>query len=188
MDTKIISLLIFTIVMTVTPGPNNMLLTISGTKYGYIKSTPFIIGIALGLISQIILFSLGLNAVFEIFPLFNTIIKIIGFSYLIYISIKIFTTDSKVKVDSKIDKPLSIFKGIAFQYLNPKAYLMTLTASTLYPKLIVIIIFYLIIPPLSTSLWALFGSFIGKFINGDRGYVNKILGILTAFSAVLMIK
>lgn len=184
-----LALVIFVLIMTITPGPNNILLTVSGTKFGFKKSLGFVIGLTLGLNSQIILFSMGLGVLFTKYPHVQNIVKIPGILYILYLAYKLSFKSGSKSGDSNMEKPLTLLDGLLFQYLNPKAYLMTLTTASLYSApLVIILLVVFIIAPFSTSSWALFGSVLGKLtLNKDTMKVNRILGVITAASVVFII-
>ena len=70
-----LSLLSFSISMTITPGPNNVMVTASGVNFGYRKTLPHIFGIVFGFPAMIVLIGLGLGSVFKAFPVVHHILK-----------------------------------------------------------------------------------------------------------------
>ena len=198
MRSIIIPTILFVITMTATPGPNNMLLTASGARFGYLRSLPFVGGIVLGITSQLILSSLGLGVLFLHYPFAQTILKIIGCVYIIFLSTKIAFSGSRGSEKNQNDKPMGFLEGAMFQYLNPKAYLMTITAMSVYPlkedlyirSAVFIITCFLFITPVSTSLWAGFGSLVNRSLDQEKygRILNIILGGLTAVSVVFIVK
>lgn len=189
---NIIPMLLFITVMTVTPGPNNMIITSSGTMYGYRKTSPFIFGVTVGLITQLLLTSAGLGLLFSRFPIIEKILKITGFLYISWLAFKIATVKNSF-TDSSSERAPGFIKGLLFQYLNPKAYLMSITTISLYTlqgerylwSVSIIILAYLLIAPISTSVWALFGVGIKKvMINRSIKWVQYGLGVITLLSAL----
>ncbi len=197
MKSILFPVILFTLSMTVTPGPNNILLTASGARFGYKKTMPLIAGIVLGLLSQLILSAWGLGYLFQEFPLFKNVLKVAGTAYILYLAFKI---AFKSRVNSSEDhnqKPLTTLQGAAFQYLNPKAYIMSITAMSVFPlegqdflpSALLIIASFLVITPLSISVWAYFGSLLNKLFppGKSRQKMNFLLGGITAASAVFII-
>ncbi len=198
MKNILIPAVIFIITMTVTPGPNNMLLTVSGAKFGYRKSLPFIVGIIIGEVSQLVLSALGLGVLFLHYPLAQLLLKITGSLYLVYLAVKIaFSRKSGKSAEDKVDEPMSMLHGIFFQYLNPKAYVFALTVMSVYPlqgelffqSALLIIISFILICPLSVSLWAGFGSLLKPLMMNGRyaRSMNYVLGGVTALSVVFIL-
>ena len=199
MKSIVIPVLLFVLTMTVTPGPNNMLLTASGARFGYRRTLPFIAGIVLGIISQLILSALGLGYLFQHYPLAQKVLKIAGSAYILYLAVKIAMPSGKSKKKGEnVEEPMHLIQGALFQYLNPKAYIMTITAMSVYPlqgamyfrSSMFILLSFLIICPLSISLWAGFGSLLKKFMKEGRyaGRLNLFLGGITALSVVFILK
>lgn len=195
---KMTALIIYVMVMTITPGPNNIMLTASGATFGFKRTIPHILGIIAGLTLLNILSVIGLKQIFLMWPSLNYILRIMGFSYMIFLGIKnLLNTNKPDKNKPIIGKPFSFVEATFFQILNPKAVLLSLSAITLYTlenkyfvkSSIYIIVVFLILPIFSFSFWAGFGTFIRKFINsGKRGIlVNKLIGIVTLGCAVYIL-
>ena len=83
-----VALIAYYFVMFVTPGPNNIMLTTSGIKYGFKRTIPHILGIPLGHFFQISLVSLGLGTLFQTYPLIQQTLKIVGCLYLFFLAYK----------------------------------------------------------------------------------------------------
>ena len=182
-----IALITFYFVMFVTPGPNNIMLTSSGIKYGFKKTIPHILGIPLGHFFQIFLVSLGLGTLFQNYPLIQEILKATGCLYLFFLAYKMFGSLSFEKNKKESGRPLKFYEASLFQILNPKAWVVAITAvSIFFPKdeHFITGIFYLAaIAPIiclpSISVWALFGSGIRSFVSNPK--VKQIIEIVMAF-------
>lgn len=74
----LLSVALFAVVMTGTPGPNNVMLTASGANFGYVRSIPHFLGIGLGLISLILLNGAGLGVIFQTYPMVQEVLKWLG--------------------------------------------------------------------------------------------------------------
>ena len=100
-----IALVIYYFVMYITPGPNNAMVLTSGLKFGFLKSIPHISGITIGHIIQLTLVCLGLGKVFIIFPVIQSILKIICAIYIVFLGYKILGSISQIKEDGS--RPVS---------------------------------------------------------------------------------
>ncbi len=197
MKSIIFPVLLFVLTMAATPGPNNMLLTASGAKFGYKRTFLLLVGMVLGMLSQLLLCAAGLVFLFEKFPILHTVLKIVGTVYIFYLAIKITFFSSSQKEDFLADKPLSMVHGILLQYLNPKAYIMAVTTISVYslknslyiPSVFFITVIYIIVTFSSISMWACFGSFLNKWMGNEKKHktVTYFLGGLTAASVVFII-
>ncbi len=193
----ILPVFLFTLSMTITPGPNNMLLTASGARFGYRRTLPLIGGIVLGIISQLVLSALGLGVLFEEFPVLKSLLKVFGVLYLVYLAYRIAFPTIKEERENEAEQPLGLMAGAGFQYLNPKAYIMSITAMSVYPlqgelflpSALLIIAFFLIITPLAISVWAVFGTLLGRLMSSDRSArgVRMLLGGMTVASVVFIV-
>ena len=190
------SLIVYYFIMFATPGPNNAMLTASGIKFGYIKTLPHLIGIPLGHFFQITLVSYGLGNVFLKFPALHFCMKILCFVYLIYLSWKMLGSFSVVKKES--GRPLRFYEASLFQFINPKAWTVAITAVAgffpLEESLFTATMFLALTAPFvcfpSISLWALFGSTLRLFVNNLRikkiiEYILALLLILTALFVLI---
>lgn len=86
MNEIILPVLLFTLVLAITPGPNNTILTASGAGSGYIRSIPYIGGIVSGLAVIMVSAGLGLGIVFERVPSLQIMFKFVGSGYLLYLA------------------------------------------------------------------------------------------------------
>ncbi|WP_319475712.1 LysE family translocator [Marispirochaeta aestuarii] len=197
MSAIILPVFLFTLSMTITPGPNNMLLTASGARFGYRRTLPLIGGIVLGIISQLVLSALGLGVLFQSIPVLKGLLKVFGVLYLVYLAYRIAFTPGKKKYGKEAEQPLGLMAGAGFQYLNPKAYIMSITAMSVYPvqgelflpSALLIIAFFLVITPLAISVWAGFGTLLGRLMSSARYArgVRMLLGGMTAASVVFIL-
>ena len=128
------ALVSFYFVMFVTPGPNNIMLFASGVKYGFKKTIPHILGIPLGHFIQISLVAAGLGFVFQTYPMVQQVLKIIGCLYLFFLAYRMFGS-LNMKESKKTGRPLKFYEAALFQILNPKAWVIAITAvSVFFPK------------------------------------------------------
>ncbi len=72
------ALALYAFVMSITPGPNNMLLANAGLVFGFRSTIPQIVGIPTGVISQILLVAAGLSSLFAQFPSIQLALKVLG--------------------------------------------------------------------------------------------------------------
>ncbi|MBZ3692546.1 LysE family translocator [Phyllobacterium calauticae] len=165
------TLLVFAFVTSITPGPNNLMLLASGVNFGFRRTIPHMLGIGSGFFSLLIGVGLGLGALIQTIPLVYTILKFAGGAYLVYLAYKIATSRSLGTVDGNA-RPMTFLEAAAFQWVNPKAWVMAVTAMATYTApqaylatvLIVGIAFALVNVP-SVSSWAAFGQFMRGWLS-----------------------
>ena len=188
---------VYYFVMYATPGPNNSILTASGIKFGFIRSIPNIIGISSGHGLQLALVCFGLGSLFTQFPILLEILKYIGACYLLYLAWKMFGS-LNISITEEKSSPLKYHEAILFQFVNPKAWVICITAVSLfYPENVNLIIGTLFLVIMSTiinlpsiSMWAFGGSIIRRYLSNKKlkTIIEWILAILllgTAISIVL---
>jgi len=127
----IIGLTGFAFVTSITPGPNNLMLMASGANFGLRRSVPHMLGIGAGFVLMIILVGLGLAQVFERTPVLKTILMVFSILYMLWLTWKIANAAAPAKADSTA-RPITFLQAAAFQWVNPKAWAMALTAITAY--------------------------------------------------------
>ncbi len=169
------ALLTFAFVSSITPGPNNLMLMASGANFGFQRTIPHMLGIALGFIFMIFLVGIGLIQIFEAFPETYTILKISSSLYLLYLAWKI-ANSAPLQTASDTDvtraKPFTFLQAALFQWVNPKAWTMGMTSIATYsvqdrPFMSVLFIcgaFFVVNFP-AVATWALAGTKIKQFLN-----------------------
>ena len=186
----IVAISAYNFVMYVTPGPNNSILTTSGIKFGFVRTIPNIFGIPTGHGLQLALVCLGLGSLFTHFPILLDILRYVGAAYILYLAYKMFGS-LKVSSSEKKSRPLKYYEAILFQFVNPKAWVICITAVSLfYPEeqnLFIGTIFMVIMSTLinipSISVWALGGSIIRYYLNNEK--LKKILEWLLALILII---
>lgn len=160
-----------------TPGPNNTLLTASGAKFGFKSTIPHILGVFIGFgFMQFVIWT-GLGQVFLSLPLLRELLRYIGAAILLWLTWKIATSKRPTGEVDATDKPWTFLQAAAFQWVNPKAWVMSVSIVAQLPKTDVFWVSPLIsaIVFASTGLfssagWALFGRVIQRFLNSDRRF------------------
>lgn len=125
------ALALFSLVSSITPGPNNLMLLSSGANFGFRRSIPHMLGIALGFTVMVLLVGLGLAEVFTRLPVAYTALQLISLVYLGWLAWKIATAAPPTGAATAA-RPLTFVQAAAFQWVNPKAWTMALTAVTVY--------------------------------------------------------
>jgi len=173
---QLLALLGFAFVTAFTPGPNNMMVMISGANWGFARSLPHIFGIALGFPLMVLAVGLGLGQFFEAYPLAHDIMKYLAAAYLLFLAWKLATAGRHDASGARTGRPMTFLQAALFQWVNPKAWIMSVGALVLFSgtllsgiasSLIVAGAFLLAAFP-STAVWCLFGTGIARFLGTDR--------------------
>ncbi len=192
-----LALLTFAFVSSITPGPNNVMLLASGVNFGFWRTVPHMFGIAAGFGSLLLCVGFGLGALLTSFPTLNIVLKIVGGSYLLYLAWQIARSRSMGKADSEAgSSPMTFSAASAFQWVNPKAWMMAITAMSVYsnpeaPYLSVFLVataFVLVNFP-SVSTWVGFGTVLRSFLADPvrLKWFNITMGTLLALTIIPML-
>ena len=191
-----IALISFGFITAFTPGPNNTMLLAQGVNFGFRRSLPLIFGVGIGFPLMIACLGFGLGKVFEIYPIIYTALKYIGAAYMIWLAWKIATSKPTSLDDGVVREPLTFLQGCAFQWVNPKAWIMGVTAlsaytiaSSYYVGVAAVVGTYVLMGLSSASTWALFGVGLSHVMNDPRYFriINLALALLLVASLLPML-
>ena len=129
-----LSLLAFAFVTSITPGPNNLMLLSSGVNFGFRRTIPHMLGIGIGFVVLLLAVGAGLGALVSAVPWLFPAIKITGGAYLLYLAWHIATGAPPEAETAGSSKSLSFTAAAIFQWVNPKAWIMAITAMATYTK------------------------------------------------------
>ena len=157
--------MLFAFVSSVTPGPNNTMLLASGVNFGFRRTIPHALGISFGFMFLVLAVGLGLGGVFKAVPMAYTVLRYLGAAYLLYLAWKVATSGPLSSTDNHHGQPLGFWGAAAFQWVNPKAWVMAVGAITTYTpsqgyltNVCVIALVFAVINLPSVCLWAGCGS------------------------------
>lgn len=185
----ILAVALFAFVTSVTPGPNNIMLTASGANFGFKRTLPHIAGIITGMGLLNISVGLGLGALFTQFPVLQQVLRIVGSAYLLWLAYKLLSF-SAISDKNTEAKPFSLVQAAAFQYINPKAWIMVISANASFSlmgdgywwSVLMITTIYAVVGTPSIMVWAGFGQYMRQFL-GQQNVLrlfNITMAVLTA--------
>lgn len=187
-----IALIFFTISTSITPGPNNTLILASGINYGVRKSLPHLLGIATGFPLMVIAIGLGLGSLFVLFPSLHIALKLVGAAYLIYLAYKLTNTHPR-DVAIKNHRPFTFLQAALFQWVNPKAWMMAISACATFssnknalPSILIIAMTFILFGAPCTTAWLLFGSAMKKVLSNQeyQRIFNRLMALLLVSSLI----
>jgi threonine/homoserine/homoserine lactone efflux protein len=181
--------ILFALVTTITPGPNNTMLLASGVNFGFRRTLPHVFGISAGVVLLMLCVGFGLGEAFQRFPALYSVLEIASVAYLLYLAWKI-GTSGEVKLRKGERRPMKFHEAIAFQWVNPKAWMMVLTAVTTIHLsenfgsnvMLMAVVFYVIGLP-CICLWAGFGTAMRQVLTDPKRL--RIFNLAMALSLVL---
>ena len=129
-------LALFVLVSSITPGPNNLLLLRSGAAFGVRRSLGHLAGVQLGFAGLVVLSHLGVGALLLALPGAFLVLRWACFGYLMYLAWLILR-DSKpapavTAAPAVTSRPMRLVEAVLFQFVNPKAWMMTITIATAF--------------------------------------------------------
>jgi threonine/homoserine/homoserine lactone efflux protein len=168
---SLVALAVFAWVTSITPGPSNFMLLASGANFGFRATVPQVLGITLGFTSLLLAVGLGLGALLTVFPVLHLGLKIGGGLYLLHLAWRIARSSASSDSKTTQGRPLTLLESAAFQWINPKAWVVALAAMAVYtspasPYLsiaLICLVFALVNLP-TVSAWAAFGVALGGYL------------------------
>ncbi len=193
----LISVALFAISSSVTPGPNNIMVMTSGLNFGIRRSMPLLIGICVGFTAMLLLVGLGFGQLFTLFPQLSLVIKIIGTAYLLYLAWLI-ARSSNVGVTNQQVKPIGFIKGALFQWVNAKAWVVSIGAISAFTtmgesffsqNMTIATTFFIISFP-CVGIWLMFGSMLRQFLDNAAylRWFNITMSLLLVGSVLPVVK
>jgi len=186
----------FALVTSITPGPNNIMLTASGANFGFKRTLPHIAGIVAGVAALNLCIGLGLGALFVQFPIMQESLKVAGSAYLIWLAIKLLKFQYSDNHQNEDARPFNFWQALVFQYVNPKAWVMAISANasfslageTYWLSVWFIILVFAMVGPPSIMVWAAFGQMIRRFLSRPEFLktFNSTMAALTAGCVVFI--
>lgn len=166
----LLALIGFSLVSSITPGPNNLMLLASGTNYGFARSLPHMFGISGGFAFLLLCVGFGLGEILEASPELYLGLKIAGASYLVYLAWRI--ANSGPIASGKTDgRPMRFIEAVAFQWVNPKAWVMALGSMTAYtnpvaytPSVVIVAAVFTLVNLPSIAVWCGMGLWLRQFL------------------------
>jgi threonine/homoserine/homoserine lactone efflux protein len=157
----LLALIGFAFVTSVTPGPNNLMLMTSGANFGFRRTLPHMLGVALGFVFMAAAVGLGLAGLFHALPWAKTALKLASVAYMLWLAWK-FAHAAAPEGAADGARPMTFLQAAAFQWINPKAWAMALGAISAYAPgetvgavLTVAAVFGAVnLPTISTWVWA----------------------------------
>ncbi|MDF0732135.1 LysE family translocator [Pseudomonas entomophila] len=182
---------LFAFVSSITPGPNNTMLLASGVNFGVRRSIPHALGISIGFMVLVLGVGFGLGELFKAWPPLYTVLRYVGAAYLLYLAWKIATSGPMSADTAGTRKPLSFLGAAAFQWVNPKAWVMAIGAITTYTpaqgyvmNVIVIAALFALVNLPSVGIWVMFGSALRRVLQNPRWLMlfNVLMAVLLVIS------
>ncbi|KAB2826409.1 LysE family translocator [Aliivibrio finisterrensis] len=189
-----LAMVMFAFVTSLSPGPVNILATITGANHGYTRTVPHIFGATVGFVLILIILGLGLIRAFNDSHTATLALNYLGSAFLLYLAYKVATSERAEHNKNKKDDAPTMLQGLLCQWLNPKAWIVSLSGLTVFSSngvipledLGVFSVIFFIVCYCCISTWALLGITIGKYLEHPIHYkiFNRAMGGLLALTVV----
>jgi threonine/homoserine/homoserine lactone efflux protein len=192
-----IAFLLFSVAAAGTPGPSNLLLTATGAHVGVLRGLPALLGVSLGMGVMMFAVAFGLGAAVLASPIVLRALNWLGAAFLLWLAWKIATAGRGGAVAG--GKPVGFVGAAAFQWINPKSWLVCASAAGTYlgagsgsaftQALAFGALFVLASLP-CCFVWLAFGATAQRLLRSDRARrtFNVTMGLLLAASVVLIVR
>ncbi|CAM3148113.1 transporter [Legionella steigerwaltii] len=187
--TLLLAMFSFSLVMSITPGPVNMIILSSGINYGVKRTIPYVSGATLGFTLLLLFIGFGLSQFISAYPFFLTYLAFAGSSYIVYMGYKIAASKPELEATKK-DNP-KFYEGFLLQWINPKAWVACVSGASIfstansYDPFLKFTLIYFIVCYMSLGIWAILGDKVSYLLN-DRlrlRLFNFIMGLLLMITA-----
>ena len=174
MHPELLSLSLFMLGTSCSPGPNNIVASYSGFNFGVIKTFPHMLGVIFGFTTVVCVLNFGLINIFKIYPLIQEILKISGSIFLVYLAYKI--AFSKNIKENKKENPVKFIETFFFQFLNPKGVIVAIIIVSTYVESgnnfinysFWVILVSFVCALISITFWTFVGKFFRRFARNEK--------------------
>jgi threonine/homoserine/homoserine lactone efflux protein len=170
-----------------------MMLLASGVNFGVKRTLPHWLGVSLGHFVMLLLVGAGLESLLKAYPFVYQVMKVVGFAYLLYLAWGVARSGAPQRNGEEAAQPITFLGAAAFQWVNPKAWIMSIgyfsnympTDASLTFVVLTCFMFSAINFP-SVGLWVWLGAKLERYLqsNSVRRVFNGSMAVLLVASMV----
>lgn len=185
------SLLIYSSIGAITPGPNNITCMSNALRMGVKKSIGYNFGVYIGYLVVNTLCLAFSAPLYNSFPFIKPYIQAFGAAYLVWMAFKVIASTGKGAQEA-LKIPHTFWPSFFFQFMNPKALFYSLSSVAMFilpnykgwamPLLLIFIIST--IGFICTLVWSFFGLVFQKMFTKYEKSINIIMALLLAYCAL----
>lgn len=171
-------------VMSITPGPNNLMLATSGVNFGMRRTLPMLMGIMVGCAIQTAIAGMLLEVLLQWVSAVRIPLTLLGCGYLIWLSWKIFRAGAP-ELQEKA-RPMTLSGGALFQAVNPKAWLMAANVALMYTAdsgILMVMVGFMVLNLPCILIWAALGDRLGRHL--QEAWKLRLFNTVMALSLVV---
>lgn len=195
-------LAMFMFVSSITPGPNNIMLLGSGIRFGFGRTIPHMLGISGGMVLLLLVSYAGVGALLLAAPAVGKLLTVLCCLYLLWLALNLVREAAtppaaEAEAPGARSRPMRSWEAVLFQFANPKAWAMAVTACAIaekYPlatpvKIGLLLAVCTVVNLPSVSVWALFGKALRSRLRapGVHQAFNLAMAALVVATALWML-
>jgi len=188
-----IAMISFSLAMSISPGPVNMIIVSSGASYGVRKTFSFVSGATIGFTLLLLFIGLGFFKVMDLYPSFLKFLSIAGSLFIIYMGYMLASSTPELSITEQ--KQPTFIQGFLLQWLNPKAWIACVAGVSLFSEpnnnqlFLSFSLVYFIVCYCSLLAWSILGDKVTILLNSDAKLrlFNRLMGGLLMFTAVFLL-
>lgn len=190
----------FSLTMSISPGPVNMIILSSAASYGIRKTFAFVSGATIGFTALLVFIGLGFDRVLAEYPELLSVVAVLGSLFILYMGVMITRARPELNADlnstvSTVQRRPGFVQGWLLQWLNPKAWLACVAGVSLFScvgdsqQFLRFSVIYFVVCYLSLFSWSLLGDRATLLLNSPRriSLFNKCMGGLLIATAVFLL-
>jgi threonine/homoserine/homoserine lactone efflux protein len=192
---RVIAFVTFSAVVAATPGPSNVLLTVTGARVGVRQGLASLLGQVTGMGAMLFAITLGLGNVLLAHPLALQALKWGGAAMLCWMAWRIAAVRP---AEGATNAPAGFLGMAAFQWVNPKGWLIGVAAvatflnqrdGTALGQAVILAVLFMLVALPSCFPWLAFGAALQRYLRTPRARraLNTVLAALLAASVILFV-
>lgn len=186
----------YAIIVSFTPGPNNIMSLYNASQKGFRKNVGFSLGVSSGFFIIMMICIFFNYWIQSVLPTVKPFMSALGAVYMLYLAYKIYNSKPPQNIEASSNKIINYKTGLLMQFVNPKAILygITIVSNFITPYfsspliLFLFAVFLAFIAILSTSLWASFGYFFTRLLNKYYKPFNIAMSCMLLYTAISILK
>lgn len=190
----IIPMAMFAFATSASPGPVNIVSAMSGARYGAMKSFPYVFGATFGFVTILLSVGSGLGVIVLERPLLSKALAIMGSIYMLYLAYQIAKAPATSPDPDAVYAPPTLIAGAITQAVNPKAWVVSLSAVSLYVSnsshyagfLVLLSAIFFGICLASLWAWSFAGASLARRTGGIRKF-NIAMSVVLAISVTFFL-
>jgi cysteine/O-acetylserine efflux protein len=192
MDIQVLPVVVFVIVTTFTPGPNNISSASLGVMFGYRKALPYLLGITAGFLAVMLGCAYLASALLAVLPQAAQYLRWIGAIYIFWLAVGVLRANYAGDTNGPTSHAFA--RGFVLQLFNPKVAVYGLTLYSTFLAalssrplcLALLAVVFALTAFAATSAWALCGAAVRNHLRSDalRLKINLLLALLLVYTAI----